>query len=140
MATKKTINYDKIPLVNGHKYEEIETPNTWCFYLYNNRGRVLLQYSVPKHLLEQGRFTFWSTKVADLYDKIRQEKLARQLVAEATNDHRRKSRAVRVGALEANLNALFSVVEQEQQRLHTDLVTQANTDFLPKIKRVVLPI
>ena len=127
------------PLIRRHIYEEIETKNTWQFFLYNCKGRKLLQHSVPKHLRQQGRETFWA-KVSDLYAVLKVEDNAKAKVAALTQDRRKEARAVRVATLEADLQALFSEIEQEQQELHDYIGTLGNSDFLGKIERVVLAV
>ena len=126
-------------LVNGHKYQEYQTANTWQFYLYNNRSRVLLQYSCHKSCYTKGKARFWA-KVADLYNTIQAEKTAKARVAQITQDRRKESKAMKVAALEADLEALFSNIEQEQQEIHDYIRVQSNTDFLGKIKRVSMSL
>lgn len=127
------------PLIRRHIYEEKETKNTWQFTLYNCKGRRLLWYSVPKHLKTNGVSTFWQ-KVADLYIVFRAEDDAKAKVAVLTQDRRKEAKAIRVAALEADLQALFSEIEQEQQELHDYIGTLGNSDFLGKIERVSLAV
>ena len=127
------------PLIRRHVYEEIETQNTWQFFLYNCKGRKLLQHSVPKRLKTEGYYTFWQ-KVADLYTVLKAEDAAKAKVAVLTQDRRKESKAIHVAALEADLQALFSEIEQEQQELHDYIGTLGNSDFLGKIERVSLAV
>lgn len=127
------------PLIRRHHYEEIETLNTWQFFLYNCKGRKLLQHSVPKHLRQQGTTTFW-VKVFDLYTVLKQEDEAKAKITALTQDRRKEAKAVRVAALEADLQALFENIEEEQQALHDYITLQSNSDFLGKIERVSLAV
>jgi hypothetical protein len=124
-------------LINGHKYQEYVTPETWQFFLYNNRGRVLLQYSCHKNCYTEGKANFWA-KVVVLYNTIKQEKAAKAKVAQLTQDRRREARRVNIQRLEADLESLFEEVDAEQQALHDYVHIQSNTDFLTKIDRFIL--
>ena len=128
-----------LPLIRRHVYEEIETQNTWQFFLYNCKGRKLLQHSVPKHLKAEGYYTFWQ-KVADLYTVLKAEDAAKAKVAQITQDRRKESKAIHVAALEDDLQALFENIEEEQQALHDYITLQGDTDFLGKIERVSLVV
>ena len=127
------------PLIRRHIYEEIETANTWQFFLYNNRSRVLLQYSCHKSCYTQGKANFWQ-KVADLYSVLAQEKTAKQQLAALTNDRRKESKQSKVAALEADFESVFAAIDAAQYELHTDLAVQSNSDFLEKIERVFITV
>ena len=112
-------------LINGHKFQQYETKNTVQFSLCNSKGRILLQHSVQKHLSTEGYRTFWS-RVDKLYTTIAQKKQLDTLIK-----NRRK---------ELSVSRFLTAVTFEQGNLRGDLDKQGHTDFLEKIKRVILPV
>jgi hypothetical protein len=127
------------PLINHNRCSVEETPNTWQFFLYNMRGRVLVSHSCAKTCYEAGEKHFWD-RVAVLYVTIQHEKAASTKIAALTNDYRRKSKAAKIQKLETDFLLLLEEIDNTQHELREYLASQSQSDFLQKIEPVIMPV
>ena len=123
-----------------HNLVETKTTNVVEFALITKRsGRVLLWYTVPHNLVDRGRATFHN-RVLRFYADLAKQKAAQQATMIAKHNQSARTKQQRLARLESNLNSILAAIEEQQAAVYTSIATQANTDFLGKIKRVSLPV
>jgi hypothetical protein len=123
-----------------HSLRETKSANVIEFALVVKRSnRVLLWYTVPHNLVNQGRATFHK-RVLDYYADLAVAKAVQQATAITRHNQSTRVKAKRLAQLESNLNAVLEEIDSQQQEVYTNIAAESQTDFLGKIKRVSLPV
>ena len=104
-------------MTHSYNIKTIKTANTWRFELHSRKSnKVLLWYSVPHNLHDQGKVTFVS-RIADYYRQKKEQKTARS-------------------SIDIRAKRLLAKVTRDEALLFASLEQQANSDFLADLIRV----